>query len=162
VKLGVAIREVADAEGRLAESLLEVGERHRADHDVYHLTRRLARWAQGHVAALEPFAERYGEDVDASGAGDRSGGPLAAVREKGAELLGRRPEAGLLLLHDVRNLHVLAAEASIDWTILGQAAQAAKDEELLECVSLCQPETLRTLRWTLQKLKESAPQVLTA
>ena len=162
MKVGVAIREVADAEGRLAESLLEVGERHRADHDVYHLTRRLARWAQGHVAALEPFGERYDADVDADGIGGQSGGPLAAVREKGAELLGRRPEAGLLLLHDVRRLHLLATEASVDWTILAQAAQAAKDTELLECVSLCHPETLRTVRWTLTKLKEAAPQVLTA
>jgi hypothetical protein len=161
MKLGVAIRELADAEGRLAESLLEVGERHRADHDVYHLTRRLARWAQGHVAALEPFGERYGTEVDAADVGEQSGGPLAAVREKGAALLGRRPEAGLLLVRDLRNLHLLATEVSIDWTILGQAAQAAKDEKLLECVGLCHPETLRIVRWTLTKLKESAPQALT-
>lgn len=161
MKLGVAIDEVADAEGRLAESLLEVGERHRADHDVYHLTRRLAHWAQGHVAALEPFGKRYGIDVDAEDAGEQSGGPLAAARERGAELLGRRPEGGLLLVRDIRNLHVLATEVSVDWTILGQAAQAAKDEELLECVSLCHPETLRIVRWTLTKLKESAPQALT-
>jgi hypothetical protein len=162
VKLGLAIREVARAEERLAESLLEVGERHRSDHDVYHLTRTLSRWAQGHVAALEPFGERYGADVDADDVGREAGGPLATVREKGAELLGRRPEGGLLLVRDVRRLHLLAAEASIDWTLLGQGAQAAKDSELLECVSLCHPETLRTLRWTTTKLKEAAPQALTS
>jgi hypothetical protein len=43
----------------------------------------------------------------------------------------------------------------------GQAAQAAKDPQLLECVSLCHPETLRTLRWSLTKLKAAAPQILT-
>jgi hypothetical protein len=161
VKIGVAISEVGKAERRLAESLLELGERHKADHDVYHLTRKLARWAQGHLAALEPFADRYGVEVDADDLGKQTGGPLAAMREKGAELLGRRPEAGLLLLRDLRTLHLLATEASVDWTILGQAAQAAKDGELLECVSLCHPETLRTVRWTLTKLKESAPQVHT-
>ena len=53
------------------------------------------------------------------------------------------------------------AEASIDWTILGQGAQAAKESDLLECVSLCHPETLRTMRWTVTKLKEAALQVLT-
>jgi hypothetical protein len=31
----------------------------------------------------------------------------------------------------------------------------------LNCVSLCHPETLRTLRWTVTKLKESAPHILT-
>ena len=39
--------------------------------------------------------------------------------------------------------------------------EAAKDTELLACVSLCHPETLRTVRWTVTKLKEAAPQALT-
>jgi hypothetical protein len=162
VKIGVAIRELARAEEELADALLEVGERHRTDHDVHHLTRQLSRSEQGHVAALEPFAERYEVDVDAGDLGRESGGPLAAVREKGAELVGRRPASGLLLLSDMRRLHLLAAEASLDWTVLGQAAQAAKDAELVDCVSLCHPETLRVMRWTLTKLKQAAPQVLTS
>jgi hypothetical protein len=161
VKLGLAIDDVADAEQHLAEALLSVGERHRADHDVYHLTRQLARWSQGHLAALAPFAERYGSDVSTDDVGEQRRGPLSAIREKGAELAGRRPAGGLLLLRDVRRLHLLAAEASVEWTILGQGAQAARDSDLLECVSLCHPETLRTMRWALTKLKESAPQVLT-
>jgi hypothetical protein len=161
VKLGLAIREVARAEEELAAQLLEVGERHRTDHDVYHLSRQLSRWCQGHVAALAELADRYKADVDADDVGRESGGPLAAVREKTAELLGRRPASGLLLLRDLRNIHLLAAEASLNWTLLGQAAQAAKDRELLECVSLCHPETLRIMRWSLTKLKVAAPQVLT-
>jgi hypothetical protein len=36
------------------------------------------------------------------------------------------------------------AQVSINWTILGQAAQAAKDARLIECVDLCHPETART------------------
>jgi hypothetical protein len=162
MKLGLAIGEVAQAEEQLAELLLRVGERHRADHDVYHLTRLLSRWAQGHLAALEPFAARYDQDVETGDVGRESAGALSALREKTAELLGRRPQAGLLLLHDLRELHLQAARASLAWTVLGQGAQAAKDQELLDCVSLCHPETLRTLRWTVTKLKESAPQALTA
>jgi hypothetical protein len=160
MKLALAIREVAQAEEDLAQELLKVGERHRADHDVYHLTRQLSRWAQGHLAALEQQAERYGGGVDGEGIGRESAGPLTALREKSAELLGRRPASGLLLLRDLRNIHLLAAEASLNWTLLGQAAQAAKDPELLQCVSLCHPETLRTMRWSLTKLKTAAPQVL--
>jgi hypothetical protein len=161
MKLGLAIREVAGAEEELADALLRLGERHRPDHDVYHMTRLLARWSQGHIAALKPLADRYGVDLDIDDIGRESSGPLAGLREKSGELLGRRPAAGLLLLLDLRQLHLLATEASVNWTMLGQAAQAAKDGELLECVSLCHPETLRTLRWTLTKLKVAAPQVLT-
>lgn len=162
MKLGIAIREVADAEAQLADELLRVGERHRSDHDVYHLTRLLSRWSQGHLAALEPFADEHEQATDSDEIGRESAGPLTALREKTAELLGRRPESGLLLLHDLRELHLQATRASLGWTVLGQGAQAAKREDLLECVSLCHPETLRTLRWTVTKLKESAPQVLTS
>jgi hypothetical protein len=161
MKIGLAIREVARAEQELADELLKVGERHRADHDVYNLTRQLSRWAQGHLAALQPFAERYEVKVDGEEIGRDSAGPLAALREKSAELLGRRPASGLLLLRDLRDVHLLAAEASLNWTLLGQAAQAAKDGELVDCVGLCHPETLRTMRWSLTKLKSAAPQVLT-
>ncbi|HEY3864539.1 MAG TPA: hypothetical protein VGL54_00460 [Solirubrobacteraceae bacterium] len=161
MKLGIAIKEVAEAEEQLAEALLKVGERHRTDHDVYHLTRLLSRWSQGHLAALEPFATRYEQSVDTDEIGRESAGALSALREKTAELLGRRPQSGLLLLHDLRELHLQAARASLAWTVLGQGAQAAKDQQLLDCVTLCHPETLRTLRWTLTKAKESAPQVLT-
>jgi hypothetical protein len=162
MKLGISIKDVAEAEKQLADELLIVGERHRTDHDVYHLTRLLSRWSQGHLAALEPFADEHEQAIDSDEIGREPGGPLTALREKTAELLGRRPESGLLLLHDLRELHLLAARASIDWTVLGQGAQAAQRQDLLECVSLCHPETLRTLRWTVTKLKESAPQVLTS
>jgi hypothetical protein len=154
MKIGLAVGEVVAAEAELAESLLEVGERHRAEQDVYHLTRTLARWAQARVAALESFAEQYGADLD-------SGGPLAAVHERGAELRGGAPDPGVLLLRDLRDLYLRAARTSVAWTMLGQAAQAARDPELLRCVDGCHPETLRTMRWTLTRLKQGSPQILT-
>ena len=155
MNLDVAIEEVHAAEAELARGLLALGERHKADHDVYHLTRTLADHARERMKALEPHAERYSVSID-------SGGVLSALREKSSELLGRRSEVGLLLLRDMRKLHLLAAEASINWTILGQGAQAARDSELLATVTESHPETLRALRWTTTKLKETAPQVLTS
>jgi hypothetical protein len=163
LKLDVAIEEVYAAEARLARELLALGERHKADHDVYHLTRTLAERAQARLAALAPHAERYGASVDSDAPGEGgAGGVISALREKGSELAGRRSSTGLLLLRDVRKLHLLAAEASINWTILGQGAQAARDSELLATVTESHPETLRALRWTTTKLKETAPQVLTS
>ena len=159
MKLGLAIAEVERAERELAAELLKVGERHRTDHDVYHLSRTLAQMCDRHLAALATVGERNGHEVEAEPGGERSG-PLAAAREKGAELLGRRSEPGVALLRDLRRLHLLAADASIAWVVLGQAAQAARDAELLGVVSACHPETLRQLRWTTARLKEAAPQVL--
>jgi hypothetical protein len=161
VKIGVALRETHDAERDLGAELLDVGERHKADHDVFHLTRTLSSWCDRHVHALAEQAARYGVDVAAdavAGEGDR--GLVARVREKGAELVGRRPEPGLLLLRDLRELHLAAARASLAWTVLGQGAQAVRDGELLDSVTRCHPETIRTMKWTVQKLKEASPQAL--
>jgi len=161
MKIGVAIEAVAAAERELADELIAVGERHKPHHDLFQLTKTLARIERGHVDALAPHAPRYETEVgDGDGAPDP--GPLRTAVEKGAELLGRRPEAGLLLLRDLRRLHVCAAGVSLDWVALGQAAQAAKDAELLATVTACHSETLRTLKWTTYRLKEAAPQVLTS
>src|SRR5437763_9356663 len=152
-----------DSERELSNELLKVAGAPATAQtmSVHHLCHTLARWSQGHVSALEPFGERYGHDVDTGEVGRASAGLLAPLRERAGTVLGRHPQSGLLL-RDIRKLHLLAGEASINWTMLGQAAQAAKDAHLLECVCLCHPETLRTLRWTVTKLKQSAPQVLTS
>jgi hypothetical protein len=160
MKIGVAIEAVAASERELADELIAAGGRHEPDHDVFHLTKTLARIERGHVDALAPHAARYETEIEG---GDGDGpGPARAAVEKGAELLGRRPEAGVLLLRDLRRLHLCSAGASLDWVALGQAAQAAKDTDLLATVTACHAETLRTLKWTTYRLKEAAPQVLTS
>jgi hypothetical protein len=158
-KLAVAIRDVHHAETDLHDELLALGERHKADHDVFHLTRTLAQFAQANVAALAPHGERYGADLDPQAA-NGSSSLMAGLREKTSELLGRHSEVGMVLLRDVRKLYLVACEASIDWVILGQGAQGARDEDLLAVVSSCHPQTLRTVRWATTKLKESSPQIL--
>jgi hypothetical protein len=165
VKLGLAIEQVASAERDLAVELLAVGERHRTDHDVLHMTNTLAKKERGHLDALARHAGRYGAEIDRGGDTSGRSGPaelLASAREKSAELLGRRPEPGLLLLRDLRELHLLAAGASLDWVALAQGAQAAKDTDLLATVTECHEETLKTLKWTTYRLKEAAPQALTS
>jgi hypothetical protein len=84
------------------------------------------------------------------------------VREKTSELIGSRPEPGMLLLRDLREIYLLASQASIDWTVLAQGAQAAKDRDLLAIVSECRTDQLRTLKWATTRIKEAAPQTLTS
>ena len=77
-----------------------------------------------------------------------------------AELLGRRPEPGLLLLVDLRRLHRKAAGVSLDWELLAQGAQAAKDPDLLALSQQCHPQTLRQMKWANAMLKTLSPQIL--
>jgi hypothetical protein len=157
VKIGVALREAHEAEAELAGRLLETGERHEAEHDVFHLTRTLHGWSQEHVRRLAEQGRRHGVDLDTD---EHRAGLVSRLREKSSELAGRRPEPALLLLDDLRDLHLAAARASLAWTALGQGAQAIDDAELLATVTACHPETIRIMKWTVQKTKDAAPQVL--
>jgi hypothetical protein len=161
MKIGLAIAEVRDAEIALARRLNALGERHKADHDVFHLTQTLQGLAHANLEALRAHAERHGTEIDPGEAPEEHGSSLLErARERTSELVGRRPETGLLLLRDLRELHLLYAQASIDYVILGQGAQAIRDRALLEACERCQAQTLRGLKWTVTRIKTAAPQVL--
>ena len=145
MKIGIALREAHAAETALASELERVGRRHEDDHDVFHVTRTLLVWCDRHRDALATHAARYDLHLD--------DGDEAATRDED-------PEAKAPLLHDLRALHLAAARGSLAWTALGQGAQAISDEALLATVDACHPETIRTMKWTVQKVKEASPQIL--
>jgi hypothetical protein len=97
-------------------------------------------------------------DLDAEASEDS--GPLAALRQKGSELVGRRSEPALLLLADLRRIHRMAAGVSLDWEVLAQSAQAAQDRELLALSTRCHPQTLHQLKWANAMVKELSAQAV--
>src|SRR5690606_22993047 len=117
-KVGMAIEELHRVESALAAHLLRASDRHKADHEIFHLGRDLARWSQEHVRELARIGRDYDLDLDPEPAHDPN--LLAAIRQKGSELLGRRHDPALLLLADLRDIHRMAAGASLDWEILAQ------------------------------------------
>lgn len=54
----------------------------------------------------------------------------------------------------------MAAECDVCWTIVGQAAQGARDSALLEVVTACEGETALQLAWLRIRMKQAAPQAL--
>lgn len=158
MKIGIVLHELHRSENDLAHELLQISERHKADHEIYHLGRDLAGWSQEHVRELARAAKDY--DVDLDPEPESEFGLMERVREKGGELVGRRPEAALLMLRDLREIYMKAAGVSVDWEMLAQAAQGIKDKELLAVTERCHPDTLRQMRWANGKLKESSTQAL--
>ncbi|MFI0900406.1 hypothetical protein [Streptomyces sp. NPDC020983] len=158
--IGLTLRALHHGERALARELLRVAERHRTDHEVHHVATDLARWSQEHTERLAGTGRHHG--LDLGGSGGEPPGFLEAVREKAAQAAGRRPEPALLLLHDLRELHLAAAGNSVYWDMLGQAAQAARDQRLLELAADCHPQTLRQMRWALTMVKQLSPQALLA
>jgi len=157
-KIALAIEELHRAESELAVELLQISGRHKADHEIFHLGRDLSHWSRDHVRGLARSGRDYGLELQEEV--DEPSTLVDEVREKAAELVGRRPEPGLLLLADLRRLYQMASGVSLDWEVLGQAAQATRDRELLALTTSCHPQTLRQARWANAQLKEAAAQVL--
>lgn len=160
MRLGSLLARLHELETDLADRYRRLGERHAADHDVYHQCASFARQAEEHARRLAPVAERYGEHVDEHGGPGFWGGLLESVRHKSSELTGRTSPAALLLLRDLRELFLAAEEVSITWVMAGQAAQAARDRELLEVVRACHSETELQVKWLTTRIKVASPQAL--
>jgi hypothetical protein len=136
------------AEVDLAEAYRQVADAHRDEPDVLHDCRRLADQCDRHAQALKPFVDRYGEDADDEP--DRLYQDLFSGTRAGP----------LGLMRDLHDLYLMASESDICWTLVGQAAKGARDEELMDAVSSCESETSVQLKWLRTRLKQAAPQVL--
>jgi hypothetical protein len=157
----IVLRALHHGERDLERELLATADRHRAEHEAHHVAIDLASWSREHTVRLAETGQEYG--LDLSGPADHpSPGILGSLREKAAEAVGRRPEPGLLLLHDLRDLHLAACENSLYWEMLAQAAQASRDTRLLDLATACHPQTLRQMRWTNTMVKTVSPQLLTS
>lgn len=155
------LRATHHGELRLAQEFVRVAGRHATEHDVHHVATDLAGWSREHVRRLSDAASGY--DLDLRDPPDAaSSGFLATLREKAAETAGRRPEPGLVLLRDLRELHLAAAGNSLHWEMLAQAAQATRDDGLLALASSCHPRVVRQMGWTNTMIKILSPQVLTS
>jgi hypothetical protein len=160
VKIGPALEHLHATEAEFAKDLRTIAERHAAEHDVYHVGMMLADRCEQLVASLEPFAEAYGQHVDADTDVDAVRSFAERIRRATSDVLGRSERTGLLLLRDLRELFIEANEAQIDWTIVRQGALAVRDQKLVTACDVGLFETERTVRWLKTRIKEAAPQVM--
>ena len=136
------------AELELGEALREVAQAHGEEPDVHALCMKLAGDCDSHATQLEPFAKRYGEQADDE------------PERLHSELFRGSREGPLGLLRDLQDLYLMACECDIAWTLVGQAAQGARDRDLLSVVQSCESETATTLKWLTTRMKAAAHQTL--
>jgi len=154
--LEYALRRVHAAEQDLAEHLLRIADKHRSEHEVHHVCLDLARWSQENLTSLAGAAANYDVHLE-----DEAGGPGAlrhALDALAAKAPGKAPS--LVLLEDLRDLFLVASEASLAWEMLAQHAQARRERDLLAVVTGAHPQTLRQLRWVNTMIKTLSPQAL--
>jgi hypothetical protein len=161
-KVSALIIGLHGAENELATALTNLADAQKTDHEIFHIARDLSGWSREHVAVLAETGRHYDLSLPAEPQGpsiDESSISQKAKR-KGAEVIRRFHEPSVLLIAELRDVHLLAAGVSVDWEVLAQCAQAMHDRELLGLAQECHPQTLRQLRWANAKIKELAPQAL--
>jgi hypothetical protein len=136
------------SETELADAFRDLGEGHSDEPDVHHICMTLARECDQHAEKLKPFADRYGEEAEDE------------PERLHSELFDGIREGPLGLLRDLHDLYLMAAECDLAWTMVGQAAQGARDRDLVEVVNACEGETAIQIQWVKTRMKQAAPQVL--
>ncbi|WP_262282031.1 hypothetical protein [Micromonospora sp. MA102] len=136
------------AQERLGDAFTEVGKAHGDEPDVFHTCEKLAKQCRTHAEKLAPFARRYAEEAPAEP--DRLHSELFSGTRTGP----------IGLLRDLQDLYLMAAQCDICWTVVGQAAYGARDEDLLGVVKACEQETAIQLKWLRTRMKQAAPQAL--
>lgn len=161
-KIGRALKALASAEEDLAGEFRAVAARQAAEHEIYFGALTLAKQCVARANRVAALADRYGTDVSASeeepGAWESF---LIGAQRQAAEVIGRQRAAGLLLLRDLRKLHLQAMDVDFYWTLAGQIAQAVRDPELLDtCLELHEQATTAA-KWILTQTKVQSPAILT-
>ena len=136
------------AQTNLADAFRQVAAAHAEEPDVETQCEKQARRCDRHAELLRPFAERYAEEA-----------PDEPDRLHSELFRGTRT-GGIGLLRDLQDLYLMAAECDICWTVVGQAAQGARDTDLVEVVQGCEGETAIQLAWLRTRMKQAAPQAL--
>ncbi|MEV4756881.1 hypothetical protein AB0J86_17455 [Micromonospora sp. NPDC049559] len=132
----------------LGAAYREVGTAHGDEPDVRQNCERLARHCAEQAEALLPFVGRYREQA-----------PDEPDRLHSELFTGVR-SGPLGLLRDLQDLYLMAAECEISWTVIGQAAQGARDHDLLATVRAGEQRTAIDLAWLRTRMKQAAPQAL--
>jgi hypothetical protein len=142
--LGLLHRSLSE----LADAYREVADHHGDEPDIVEECTMLASRCEAHAADLLPIAERYGEDAE---------GEPERLHE---ELFAGARSGGLGLLRDLHDLYLLATECELAWTVVGQAAQGIRDDELIALVDEADGDIQVHLAWLRTRVKQAAPQAL--
>ena len=132
----------------LAKSYRQIADGHADEPDVKHICQQFAAQCDHHEEQLRPFMARYGSH------------PSGEPERLDANGLSSTLSGGLGLLRDLHDLYLLAGFLNMAWTLVGQAAKGARDQDLICTVDDCTKETKAQQQWLTTRLKAAAPQAL--
>lgn len=148
MQLDQYLGRLQSAEQSLQVACRQIATAHLKDADVVATAELFEKQSANRLQRLQPFIQRYGV---------AGGGESEQIR---AELF--KPDGSLGLLRDLSGLALMVNATHMSWTIVGQAAKALRDRELVTTVDECSNETVTELEWLETRIKAAAPQILVA
>ena len=146
--LGHYIKLLHHSQQALTNALRAVGAAHQDEPDVRIDSDKFAARLERHTAKLERALQRYRDGADAE--------PDHLLND-----LFHGPRSGSLgLLRDLHDLYLLTSECDIVWTLIAQAAQGARDAQLVGIADECRRDVTVQLAWLRSRMKQAAPQAL--
>ncbi len=100
------------------------------------------------TGSKRPFTHRYGSH------------PSGEPERLHADGMSSTRSGGLGLLRDLHDLYLLASYLDMAWKVVGQAANGARDQELIRTVEDCDKEMGSQQQWLTTRMKAAAPQAL--
>ncbi|SCK13950.1 hypothetical protein H181DRAFT_00886 [Streptomyces sp. WMMB 714] len=161
-KIVMILAGLHDAEADLALAFRRVAGRQETDERTRRLFRTLAQRCDQCAGRVRRLAGRYDEELPDRGDSGALAAAADSLQQGLAALAGSRPPQELLLLRDLRELHLKAQPAAVHLTLLKQAARAVPDSELLDEVTGLDEEIRTQLAWIRTRAREVAPRVLAA
>lgn len=148
--LATYLKLLHTSERVLADSYRVVARGHRGDADVYYTCGQFADDCAGYAQALQPILARY---QPANGAEPARLYPIGIDQ----------PRTGPVgLLRDLQELDQLANLVQTTWTMVGQAAHAVRDRDLIELTTGGERDLTVQLAWLRARMRGLAPQALVA
>jgi hypothetical protein len=157
-KIGTLLQILHRNEHGVAKAMSDLANRHSDDHEICDVARELSRWSDRHLEQLRAIGSRYDIELGSDHGSDHA---RSVLDEADADLQRADPvDDGMLVLRELRSVHLACVGLSVDWEVLGQAAKALRDDDLEALAEGCQADAVRQMKWTNAKIKESAPQIL--
>jgi len=144
--VATALERVGETEWRWSAELERIGDRHGADLDLGETCRTYALQSDARISALAPWAERLGND------------PKSWTRSEGradglaASAVGFSIPSGLP--RDLWDAYRVGRECEIGWALLGRAAEAGRERQLLDLVAAGRDGVGRAMEWLTERIDE--------
>lgn len=146
--LSTYLNLLAAAEGTLGDSYRAIAAGHQGDADVHCTCQRFAADCADHAESLRPFLTRYDHPRDREP--ERLHPPGLSAARSGP----------VGLLRDLQDLYQLGNLVEITWALVGQAAQGARDLDLIDVAAESERELTAQIAWLRMRMRAAAPQTL--